>query len=232
MKDSGDSISKGKNVLVVAAHPDDETLGAGGTIAKYVDTNSTVTAVFLTDGVGARGDRESTTLATRRREATAAAMHELGVSRFHFGDFPDNQLDTVPLLHVTQFLEDLDVENFNVVLTHNPRDLNIDHRIASEATNVVFRPQTGVSRLILNFEVLSSTNWQPPNAAAGFSPNWFVDISETLESKLEAISKYHDEIRNWPHSRSLRSIRALAEFRGSTCGVAAAEGFELARKLT
>jgi LmbE family N-acetylglucosaminyl deacetylase len=232
MKDSEGLISKGGNLLVVAAHPDDETLGAGGTIAKYARNSSKVTAVFLTDGVGARGQIESEKLAYRRREATAAAMHELGVTSFYFGDFPDNQLDTVPLLRVTQFLEDFDLDSFNTVLTHNPRDLNLDHRVASEATNIVFRPQTPTPRIILNFEVLSSTNWQPANAANTFSPNWFVDISETLEVKLQAMSKYSEELRQWPHSRSLKAIRTLAEFRGSTSGVSAAEGFELSRQLS
>jgi N-acetylglucosamine malate deacetylase 1 len=231
MRDSEGSIKVLDNLLIVAAHPDDETLGAGGTIAKYARHGSKTTVVFLTDGVGARGDIRSGALASRRREAASAALERLGVKNAVFGDFPDNQLDTVPFLRVVQFLESLDLGTFTTILTHSPRDLNVDHRIASEATNVLFRPQEGKPRTLLNFEVQSSTNWQPSNAGLSFSPNWFEDISETLEVKLDAMSLYHDELRQWPHSRSLRAIRALAEYRGSTCGVSAAESFELARHI-
>lgn len=231
MRDSEDSIKEGKNILVVAAHPDDETLGAGGTLAKYVKLGYKVSVVFLTDGVGARPDRMSLELVSRRQYAARAAMDILGVQDLMFGDFPDNKLDSVPLLGVTQFLEILNPESFDLVLTHSPRDLNVDHRIASEATNVVFRPQYGNPRTVLNFEVQSSTNWQPANAAPNFSPNWFEDISETLEVKLKAMDAYSEELREWPHSRSIKAIRSLAEYRGSSCGVTAAEGFELAWQL-
>jgi LmbE family N-acetylglucosaminyl deacetylase len=231
MQDSALASIETKKLLVVAAHPDDETLGAGGTIAKYVRNNFYVTVAFLTDGVSARGDHELVQRAIRRREAAIAAMGILGVTDTVFGDFPDNQLDTVPLIHVSQFLEQLHLKEYSCVITHHPRDLNVDHRIANEATNIAFRPQSGDAQLILNFETLSSTNWQPANTSSGFSPNWFEDISDTLDLKIEALSKYNDELRQWPHSRSLRAIRALAEYRGSSCGVHAAEGFELARKV-
>jgi len=229
MKDSLDSIDfSTKRLLVVAAHPDDETLGAGGTIAKLTNSGQRCTVVFLTDGVSSRNNSDINA-STRRRMAAEEAMQVLGVNDVFFGSFPDNQLDTVPMLELAQYLESFDVAKFETLITHSPRDLNADHRLTSEALTVASRPQFGVPHRILNFEVLSSTNWQPANAAATFSPNWFVDISSTLDLKIRALEAYKEEMRDWPHSRSVRALTALAEYRGSTCGFLAAEAFELSR---
>lgn len=229
MKDSLDSIDLStKSTLVVAAHPDDETLGAGGTIARLTNSGQSCTVIFLTDGVSSRNNSD-TNASSRRRMAAEEAMQILGVDKVFFGSFPDNQLDSVPMLELAQYLESFDVSKFETVMTHSPRDLNADHRLTSEAVTVASRPQFGAPQRILNFEVLSSTNWQPGNAAASFSPNWFVDISSTLDLKIRALEAYKEEMRDWPHSRSIRALTALAEYRGSTCGFLAAEAFELSR---
>jgi LmbE family N-acetylglucosaminyl deacetylase len=118
------------------------------------------------------------------------------------------------------------------VFTHHAGDLNVDHRRLHEAVAVACRPQPGQSvKTLLCFEVASSTEWQVPGGAPAFMPNWFVDISRTLERKMRALEGYATELRDWPHPRSTRGVEHLARWRGATVGADAAEAFVLARHL-
>lgn len=224
-----------KSVIIFAAHPDDEVLGCGGTIAKLVDQGNHVHIAFLADGVFSREGEipEQREALFQRRVAAKAACEILGGSSVSFGDFPDNRMDTVALLDITKAVEALIVEHRpEMVFTHHSGDVNIDHRCLHNAVVTACRPQRGHSvKTLLCFEVPSSTEWQIPGSAPGFTPNWFVDVSETLERKLAALNAYEAELRNWPHPRSCRAVEHLAHWRGATVGVDAAEAFMLARKL-
>ena len=224
------------SVLVIAAHPDDEVLGCGGTMAKLAAEGAKIQVAFLADGVTSRpGDPAShaAALAGRRAAAERACWH-LGASVVHFGEFPDNRMDTVALLDVVRPVEYL-IERYRpgTVLTHHAGDLNVDHRIVHQAVATACRPQAGHPvRTLLTFEVPSSTEWQPPGSAPAFVPDWFVDISGSLAQKLAALEEYASELRAWPHPRSPRAVEHLARWRGATIGAGAAEAFVLGRHLS
>ncbi len=221
------------SLLVVCAHPDDEVLGCGGYIAKRSRLGDEVTVAFVADGVGSRVGSSFVIELEARRAAARKAGEILGVSRMLFSDFPDNQLDTVPLLKVIQYVEDL-VEKYkpSLVMTHHWGDLNVDHRIVNQATVTAVRPLPGgIVKELLFCEVPSSTEWQVSGTSQTFIPNWYEDISEVLPVKLDALRAYEMETRSWPHPRSLLSVEYLARWRGSACGVGAAEGFVLGRRV-
>ena len=224
-----------QSMLIFAAHPDDEVLGCGGTIAKQADEGAIIHVAFLADGVFSRAvDQVKMQEELRiRRAAAQKACEILGVKSVSFGDFPDNRMDTVPLLDITKALEELiAVHQPEVVFTHHAGDVNIDHRRMHEATVTACRPQRGHPvKTLLCFEVPSSTEWQLPGSAPVFAPNWFVDISYTLDRKFAALDAYAAELRDWPHPRSRQGVEHLARWRGATVGVDAAEAFMLGRQL-
>lgn len=224
-----------RSVLFLAAHPDDEVLGCGGTIAKFAETGATVNVAFLADGVFSRyGTRESQQQnLVFRRIVAKKACDILGVNSASFGDFPDNRMDTVPLIEIVQVVEALVAKHQpDTVFTHHAGDVNIDHRRMHEATVIACRPQKGHPvKTLLCYEVPSSTEWQLPGSAPSFIPNWFVDISSTLNRKLAALEAYSEELRPWPHPRSRMGVEHLARWRGATVGVDAAEAFVLGRQL-
>ena len=170
-----------------------------------------------------------------RRLAAQRAADILGIQSISFGDFPDNKMDTIPLLEIIQSIEKL-IDRFKpeIIFTHHAGDLNVDHRRTHEATAVACRPKNGRGGVntLLFFEIPSSTEWQLSGSAPIFAPNWFVDISKTFKRKLDALDAYHDELRDWPHPRSLKGVEHLARWRGATIGVDAAEAFILGRRIT
>jgi LmbE family N-acetylglucosaminyl deacetylase len=224
-----------ETVLLIAAHPDDEVLGCGGTIAKLAGQGAPVHIAFLADGVGARGADTVPAPAelSARRAAAQAAGRLLGAQSVHCDDLPDNRLDSIPLLDIARRIEALIAHHRpTTVLTHHAGDLNIDHRRVHQAVMTACRPQRGHPvRTLLCFEVPSSTEWQPPGSGPVFAPNWFVDISATLARKLAALDAYAAELRDWPHPRSRQGVEHLAHWRGATVGCEAAEAFMLARCL-
>jgi len=218
-----------KTVLVVAAHTDDEALGCGGTIAKHVAHGDSVYAVFLADGVTSRPGASENEQAAR--DTAACRAHKiLGIKKSIMLGFPDNRMDSVPLLDIVKKLEQI-VEDVQpqVVYTHHYGDLNIDHRITHQATLTTCRPIPSTSvQEIYAYEVLSATEWNTPGDCS-FIPNLFVDISPHLETKMKALDAYALEMREIPHSRSKENARRLAELRGSMVGVGAAEAMMTVR---
>lgn len=221
-----------RRILIIVAHPDDEVLGCGGTIAKHSDLGDLVNVIFLADGVNSRSDAGLIELEIRKTNAKAACKI-LGVNHISFGQFPDNKLDTLPLIEIVKYIETALTEfNPDIIYTHSALDLNIDHQIVNRAVITATRPQGNSSiKTILSFEILSSTEWFFSEMMPAFKPNWFEDISKTLDRKIEAIEAYRGELRDWPHPRSIQGIRHLAGFRGATVGVAAAESFMLLRHI-
>ena len=218
-----------KTILIVAAHTDDEALGCGGTIAKHAAQGDSVYAVFLADGVTSRPSATSAEL--ELRTAAAAKAHSiLGIKQSFMLGLQDNRMDTVPLLDIVQKLEAvIDEVQPNVIYTHHYGDLNIDHRITHQAVMTACRPMPGSSvKEIYAFEVLSATEWNTPGIY-NFTPHLFVDITENLETKMNALSAYELEMREAPHSRSIINAKRLAELRGSAIGVGAAEAMMAVR---
>jgi LmbE family N-acetylglucosaminyl deacetylase len=220
-------------VLVVAAHPDDEALGCGGTLARHAAEGDRVEAVFLTDGVSARRGGGNESDRTDRQAAANGAAEVLGIGQLHFLGFPDNRLDSVPLLDVVQRLEDIVFSaKPDVIYTHHGCDLNADHRVAHQAVVTACRPLPEATlTAIYGFETLSSTEWSTPPIGAAFQPERFVGIARWLKVKLKALECYRDELRSYPHPRSLTTVEALARLRGSTVGLEAAEAFTVVRQL-
>lgn len=225
------------SVVVVAAHADDEVLGCGGTLAHMARQGRTVHVLLIADGENSRSTAateqvDPVKLAARQSAATRAA-EILGCASVEQLGLPDNRLDTIPLLDLVQQVERFIRQHRpTTVLTHHAGDVNIDHRIMHDAVIAACRPQPGHSvEELLFFEVPSSTEWRPPGSGLSFSPTWFVDITATLAIKLAALEVYREEMRPFPHARSVEGVQSLARWRGVTVGVEAAEAFMLGRKI-
>lgn len=216
-------------ILVIVAHADDEAIGCGGTIARHTAQGDSVELLILADGVTSRSDSDSADL-TKRQAASELALKVLGIRQSTCLGFSDNSLDSVPLLQVVHQIEPV-IRRIqpDIVYTHHIGDLNIDHRIAHQATMTVCRPLPGQSiREVLTFEVVSSTEWNSPFLHP-FVPQMFIDITDHLDTKMKALEAYNLEMREAPHSRSIEHIRSLAIHRGHSAGVGAAEAFMVMR---
>ncbi len=228
---------KKQSVLVFAAHPDDEVLGCGATIALHARRGDGVHVVILAEGATSRDKHRDRTKRNADISKLAEAAHRaktvLGVSSLALHDYPDNRMDSMDLLDVIKVIErHVADKKPSIVYTHHAGDLNIDHRIVHEAVMTACRPIPGGQvNSILFFETPSSTEWQAPGPATAFVPNWFVDVSSTLDLKLKALKAYRSEMRAWPHARSLEAVTHLARWRGATIGVQAAEAFVLGKHL-
>ena len=219
-------------ILVVVAHPDDEVLGCGGTVIRHVTNGDQVRIVYMADGVGSR--EESTDKQKNIRETQARrACRLLGIEEPYFFGFPDNAMDTVPFLEIVQKLERKINEICPVTIyTHHGGDLNIDHQLTHRAVLTACRPQPGFCvQNIFSFEVHSSTEWATPSIGSTFVPQYFVNIKETLGTKMKALKIYDSEMRGFPHSRSYDSVQAKAVCRGSAVGMEQAEAFMIERML-
>lgn len=225
-----------KTVLVVAAHPDDEVLGCGGTMARHAKEGDFVFVGILGEGITSRyaNRRLSPTKKLRElKEAVQLSANRLGVRKVFLSSFPDNRFDTVPLLDIIKVVEAwMRTVSPSLVYTHHAGDLNIDHRCVHQAVLTATRPMsTRAPRAVYSFEVPSATDWAFSGRGSCFQPNVFSDISETLGIKEEALSFYKTEMRPFPHPRSIESIRASAVHWGSVSGLTAAEAFELVREI-
>jgi LmbE family N-acetylglucosaminyl deacetylase len=216
-------------VLTIAAHPDDEVLGAGATLARHVRAGDEVHAVVVAEGATSRYDAEMVTVLS---DASKRAADLLGLTSLRSLGLPDQRLDAVPLVELTQSVEAvLDEVRPDVVYTHFPGDVNLDHGMVARAAWTACRPyaRPGLHRFAV-FETPSSTEWAWP-LDEGFRPNLYVDVAETLEVKLAAMACYESELRDEPHPRSLRLLAERAAQWGSRVGVRAAEPFQVLREL-
>jgi LmbE family N-acetylglucosaminyl deacetylase len=219
------------SVLIVAAHPDDEVLGCGGTISRHLAEGDVVHAIFMTDGVGSRLQVSKNDL-IKRNAAAEKARHILGISENFYLGLPDNRLDSLPLIEIIQRVEVIiNKLKPDIIYTHHHGDLNVDHRITHQAVLTSCRPIPGNRVLaIYAFEIMSSTDWSSPNVEP-FVPNHYVDISRQIEIKIKALKAYKLEMRTAPHSRNIEHMVHLAHHRGHTVGVKAAEAFVTVRTV-
>jgi LmbE family N-acetylglucosaminyl deacetylase len=226
-----------ETVLVIAAHPDDEVLGCGATIAWHANRGDRAHIVILAEGVTSRSpkreSRSNTKALSRLAGCARRAARVLGAESVTLEQFPDNRLDSVDLLDLIKVVEQYVAKlRPRTVYTHHGGDLNVDHRRVHEAVATACRPLPGapVRRLLL-FEVSSSTEWQLPGSRGPFVPGAFVDVSATLGQKLKALQCYAPEMRQFPHPRSARAVEHLARWRGASVGVDAAEAFVVGREI-
>ena len=223
-------------VLVVAAHPDDEVLGAGGAVARHARAGSEVVVLIMGEGVTSRFQQREAApadLVERLRADARRAGDRLGVRELRFAGLPDNRFDSLDLLDVVMVVEKAIREIApEVVYTHHGGDLNVDHQITFRAVLTATRPLPGapVSEVCC-FEVPSSTEWSFARVGPAFVPNLFVDITDTLDQKVAALECYTTEVRMAPHPRSPEVLRAAATRWGSVIGRPAAEPFEIVRSL-
>tara|TARA_B110000438_G_scaffold190526_1_gene182169 strand:+ start:238 stop:948 length:711 start_codon:yes stop_codon:yes gene_type:complete len=232
-------------ILVIVAHPDDEVLGMGGTILKHSKKGDNVTVAYLTTGITARRSLDYSNSSSynfseddlkKNKKQILELQNDakksskiLGVKKTIFLDLPDNELDTVPLLKIVKIIEKIvSKEKPDIVYTSHSKDLNIDHRITCDATVTACRPSSFFIKEILSFEIFSSTEW---TFSYDFKPNYFVNIEKELNLKMNAMKKYKNELKKFPHPRSLENINNSAKRWGTVCGFNAAEAFQIVRKI-
>lgn len=226
-------MNKTRNVAVVAAHPDDEVLGCGGTMAKHAAAGDQVHVLILAEGATSRdvvrlGNVRAGEVSALRQAAERAA-ETLSVTSLSFADFPDNRMDSCDLLDVVKVVEAFFSEHApEVVYTHHGGDMNVDHVLTQRSVATALRPVPGATFVrLLHFEVASSTEWGGTATANRFGPQWFEDIHRFLDLKLKALSAYESELRAFPHPRSIDGVKAQAQLQGACAGVPAAEAFML-----
>lgn len=224
-----------KKILVIAAHPDDEVLGMGGTIAKLVKDECQVDVLIVTDGSSSQY-RDSDHLAEiieAKKIETRNCADVLGVRDVYYGELPDMKLDTTPHVRINQVIEDvIDKVQPDTVFTHFWGDVNCDHQNVYKSTLVAVRPVMGqVVKKLYCYRVPSSTEWTPNKADTMFMPNLFVDIEQFAEKKYKAFACYTTELRDYPHPRSVQYLRETDKAAGLKVGLMAAEEFVLLRKL-
>lgn len=221
-------IDFGKKILVVAAHPDDEVLGAGGTIAKLKNQGCEVHALIVTDGSSTQYAGDEDILNAKYVEADAAAAI-LKMDKIIQWDFPDMRLDSVDHVEINKRLEELlSAEKYDTVISQEFGDINMDHRMVYQSVSVAVRPHPFQNvRNFLTYYVNSSSEWGVVLNSDGFKPNLFVDIEETIDLKLDSMAEYKSELRDYPHPRSIKAIRISAQYFGNMAGYKFAEPFRV-----
>ncbi len=220
-------------VLVIAPHADDEVLGCGGTIHKHYESGDEVHVIIASNAsIGAPELYSQSSIIEVRQEALAA--HKiLGIKNTIFLDLPAPRLDTFPEYQIANCFSSIinEIKPEILYLPHRG-DIHKDHMAVFNAALVAVRPINNCTvKKILAYETLSETEWSAPFNSDYFIPNVYNNIECNLNAKIEAMNKYDSQIKIFPHSRSIRTIKALAEYRGSTVGYEAAESFMLIREV-
>ena len=223
-----------KKIMVIAAHPDDELLGSAGTLLLFKEKGYQIKVVFISDGESSRSLKKNKFIYINKRKEQALEVSKLcKFKKPVFGDFPDNSLDTVPILNIIKFIESEILKfNPNIIFTHNENDLNIDHKIVFNSVVTATRPSTKTFvKAIYCFETPSSTEVNFSSNRSNFNPNLFFDITHLINTKIKLLKIYKNEIKKYPHFRSFEGIKVLAKYRGAQIGVKYSEAFYLLRQL-
>lgn len=212
------------NILVLAAHPDDETLGCGGTLSKLNEQGCNIELLTFTDGVTSREGEDG-----NRNIKLDTVSSILGIDRYKSGEFPDNAMDSVSILQVAKFIEGNVKTQPDIIFTHFPFDLNIDHQIVTKACLAAFRPQHGKSVSIYSYYVPSATDY---NSVNPFDGKVYIKLEQKhIDAKLKALEVYEEEMREYPHSRSYSNVVNLSRVWGSEVGAEYCEKFMLIREV-
>lgn len=225
-----------RKVLVVAAHPDDEILGLGGTMKKLSNAGDGVECLILGEGLTSREEMPSNTDYKELDDLkcnTLESARIIGFRNVYFANLPDNRFDSIDLLDIVKVISNyIELLKPDVIYTHHYGDLNIDHRITFEAVLIAARPVLEYTvKEIYCFETPSSSEWNFQYGTNTFKPNVFIDIESTIHDKLAAMSKYTTELRAYPHPRSLEALEIIAKRWGTVVGKRYVEAFELIRKV-
>ncbi|PHM48214.1 PIG-L deacetylase family protein [Xenorhabdus miraniensis] len=215
--------SLNEKILVIAAHPDDEILGCGGTVALYRKMGIPVTSVIFCEGESLRYANQNINMTL----CSQNAAKKLGVTDIRNLNFPDQRLDQFNLIEIVRPLEEIIKEiRPTIIYCQYGGDINYDHEILFKATLVAVRPVEKYIKSVFTFDTASSTEWAYPRT---FIPDTWVDITSTLEIKLQAIACYISEIRDYPHPRSLEALKNRAYSWGNQMCLPAAEAFMTVR---
>lgn len=223
-------------ILIIAAHPDDEILGCGGTISRFVHEGERAIAIILGEGITSRYDHKDSSVQKEilnLHKMAEESSRIIGIEKTVWHNLPDNKFDTVPLLSIIKIIEN-EIETFQpeIIFTHHGGDLNIDHSLVFRAVLTATRPQQNTPvKDIFCFEIPSSTEWTFQSLDPLWKPNVFFNISETLDIKLSALKPYASEMRELPHPRSYENVRNNAFRWGAAIGTNAAEAFQLVRSI-
>ncbi len=226
-------LRKNKNIVAcIVAHPDDEVLGVGGTLIKHAKMGDEVYIIIMSDGEGAKSIKQD--FNKNRKKSASLWADFVGCKLYKHYDLPDQKFDIVSRLDAIKDLEqDLLKIKPDIVYTHHPEDLNVDHKITSELVLTALRPMSKVHscRTILSFETPSSTDQAPQISSFIFYPNHYVNVKDVWKIKISSLKFYKKELRKSPHPRSLKAIEALAIKRGSESGLEKAEAFSILRNI-
>lgn len=222
-------VLKKDKILIVSAHPDDEILGCGGTISKIKNTNK-IKIIFLTNGVSARS--ESKKRINLRKKETLALFNYLNLEKPTFYNMPDNQLDKIPILKIIKTIEkEIDKFKPDIVFTHTENCLNIDHVTTYNAVVTACRPvKKRKIKALITYEVPSSTEWKISKKK--FIPNFYLNIENNINDKIQYLKYYKSELKKYPHSRSTKGVKIYAQFRGMEAGLKFAEAYEIKKLVS
>lgn len=228
---------KKEKILIIVAHPDDETLGCGGFIIKSIKNKKKISILVLGEGVSARfekGQEESKkSLIARniREKEFLKCLKFLKVKNYELHKNHCTKFDKYPLSDFTKIIEKkINKLKPDTIITHNQYDTNIDHKIIYEAVNVACRPSNQHKvKKILTFEIPCSTHLSMKN---NFKPNYYLDITKEFNDKIKAIKIYKNELRKYPFPRSIEGIKALSKLRGMQSGCIYAEAYHLEREIS
>ena len=226
------NIDSIKNIVCIAAHPDDEVLGLGGTLIKHANSGDKVFIILLSEGENSKIEKNKKN--PYRKNNAEECSNIMGTSLYRILDYPDQELDTVAIIEIIKDLEKiLEKLKPDIVYVHHPWDLNKDHQIASQAAFTALRPMNkfGLLTEIRAFETPSSTEQSPQEGQYIFRPNLYVSLYNIWNTKIKALKSYKRELENFPHPRSLKAIEALAIKRGMESGFKKAEAFMVLRKM-
>lgn len=222
-------------ILIIAAHPDDEVLGAGGTIARLSSEGNEIYVLIVTDGSSSQyadADDLKQIIKNKTIETDRCASC-LGVKKVYYGGLPDMKLDTIPHIAINKVIEKtIEEVRPEIVYTHFWGDVNVDHQNVYKSTLVAVRPVFGqIVKELYCYRVPSSTEWTPNKPDTMFVPNVFVDIADFSDRKYKAFGEYATELRDYPHPRSERYLKEIDRATGLQVGLMAAEPFMLLRKI-
>lgn len=218
-------------ILILVAHSDDETIGCGGTIHKHVENNDQVFVACFTDGISSRCKNKKN--ASTRRKQSIKASKILGFNWINQFNFEDNALDKGPLIKIVKKIENIKKKiQPDIIYTHSKYDLNVDHRVVFQAVLTAFRPQPNDNSVEIRcMEIASATDFGEQMNIGTFKPNLFINIKNNWKYKEKALKTYIDEMKAYPHSRSIISIKNQCKLRGNQVGIEMAESFEVIRRI-